>query len=59
MKRNTISTGKLGDRDCLSTFGETWWKITKGSLVIPKGDRIGTMYLCPHDIDYSNSVDFT
>ena len=39
MKRNQISTGQLGDSSCLSTFGETWWKITKGSLVIAKGDR--------------------
>ena len=31
MKRNLISTGQLGDGGCLSTFGETWWKITKGS----------------------------
>ena len=29
MKRNLISTGQLGDSGCLSTFGETWWKITK------------------------------
>ena len=36
MKRNLISTRKLGDRGCLSTFGEMWWKITKGSLVIEK-----------------------
>ena len=48
MKRNLISTGQLGDRCYLSTFGETWWKVTKGSMVIAKGDRIGTLYLCPH-----------
>ena len=30
-----------------------YWKITKGALVITKGDRIGTLYLCPHNIDYS------
>ena len=41
------------------TFGETWWKVTKGSMVIAKGDRIGTLYLCPHNADYSISVDFT
>ena len=47
MKINLISTGKLGDGGCLSTFGEMWWKVTKGSMVIAKGDRIGTLYLCP------------
>ena len=36
MKRNTISTGQLVDRCCLSRFGRTWWKITKGALVIKK-----------------------
>ena len=56
MKINLISTGQLGDRGCLSTFGETWWKITKGSLVIAKGDRVGALYLCPHNTDYSISV---
>src|SRR5713226_7055168 len=53
MKRNLISTGQLGDSGCLSTFGETWWKITKGSLLIEKGDRVGTLYLCPHNTYYS------
>ena len=36
MKRNMISTGQLVDGGCLSTFGKTWWKITKGSLAIEK-----------------------
>ena len=56
MKRNMISTGQLGDVGYLSTFGETWWKVTKGSMVIAKGNRIGTLYLCPHNTDYSISI---
>ena len=36
MKINMISTWQLENSGCLSTFGETWWKITKGSLVIKK-----------------------
>ena len=36
IKRNLISTGQLGDSGCLSTFGKTWWKITKGAMVIAK-----------------------
>ena len=56
MKINLSSTRQLGDSGCLSTFGETWWKITKGSLVIAKGDRVGTLYLCPPYIDYSISI---
>ena len=53
MKMNKISTGLLGYRDCLSTFGKTWWNITKGELVIEKGDRIGTLYFCTHNTNYS------
>ena len=56
MKRNLISTGKLGDSGCLSMFGKTWWKINKGALVITKGDMIGMFYLCPHNTDYSMFV---
>ena len=52
MKRNLISTGQLGDNGCLSTLGKTWWKITKGALVIEKGDRICMLYFCPHNNDY-------
>ena len=40
-------------------FGKTWWKITKEALVIEKGDRIGALYLCPHNTDYSISITST
>ena len=53
MRRNMISIGKLGDSGCLSTFGNTWWKITKGELVITKGYRICMQNLCAHNTDYS------
>ena len=56
MKRNLISIEQLGDSGYLSTFGETWWNITKGSLIIEKGDRVGMLYLYPHNNDYSISV---
>ena len=56
MKRHLISTGQLGNSGCLSTFGKMWWNIAKGALVITKGHRVGTLYLCPHNTDYSISV---
>ena len=56
IKRNIVSTGKLGDRNCLFMFGKMSWKINKGALVIEKGDRIGMFYLCPHNTDYSISI---
>ena len=51
-----ISILKLGDSGCLSMFVKTWWKITRGALVIEKGYRVGTLYLFPHNTDYSISV---
>ena len=56
MKINLISIGQLGDSVCFSMFGKKWWKIIKQALVIEKGDRIGTLYLCAHNTDYSISV---
>ena len=35
---------------CLEKCGET---VTKGSMVIEKGDRICMLYLCPHNTNYS------
>ena len=52
MNINIISTGQLGASGYLSTFGKAWCKITKGSLVIEKGDMVGMLYLCPHNTDY-------
>ena len=52
MKINMISTGKFGDSGFVSMFGKTWWKISEKELVISKGDRIGTLYLCPHNTNY-------
>ena len=40
-------------------LGKTWWTITKGALVIEKGDRVGTLYLCPRNIDDYISIDST
>jgi len=30
----------------MSTFTDKMWKVTKGSLVITKGEKVGTLYLC-------------
>ena len=37
----------------MTTFTDKTWKATKGSLVIEKGEKVGTLYLCN---DTSNSV---
>ena len=37
----------------MTTFTNKTWKVTKGSLVIAKGEKVGTLYLCN---GISNSV---
>ena len=43
--KNLISAGQLDDEGCNTTLGKNQWKITKGSLVGAKGDKVGTLYL--------------
>ena len=53
LKKNLISTGQLGSEGCVTTFTDKAWKVTKGALVIEKGEKVGTLYLCN---GISNSV---
>ena len=53
LKKNLISTGQLGSEGCVKTFTDKFWKVTKGALVIAKGEKVGTLYLCN---GISNSV---
>ena len=46
MSRNLISTGQLGDEGCVVTFNDKNWKVSKGYLVVEKGVKVGTLYLC-------------
>ena len=46
LKKNLISTGQLGGEGCVTTFKDKTWKVTKGALVIAKGEKVGTLYLC-------------
>eukprot|EP00253_Pinus_taeda_P026572 PITA_26572 len=46
LKKNLISTGQLGGEGCVTTFTDKAWKVTKGALVIAKGKKVGTLYLC-------------
>jgi len=38
----------LGGEGCVTTFTDKTWKVTKGALVIEKGDKVGKLYLCNH-----------
>ena len=53
LKKNLISIGQLGGEGCVTTFTDKTWKVTKGSLVIEKGEKVDTLYLCN---GISNSV---
>ena len=53
LKKNLISTGQLGSEGCVKTFTDKTWKVTKGALIIEKGEKVGTLYLCN---GISNSV---
>jgi hypothetical protein len=46
IRKILISTGQLGSEGCISIFTDKTWKIIKGSLVIAKGEKVGTLYLC-------------
>ena len=56
LRRNLISTWQLGSEGCISTFIEKAWKVSKGPLVIVKGEKVGTLYLCISNADSSLSL---
>ena len=53
LRNNLISTGQLGSEGCVSTFIDKTWKVTKGALVVAKGEKVGTLYLCKGNVDSS------
>jgi hypothetical protein len=57
MRKNLISTGKLASEGCIYTFIDKAWKVTKGSLVIEKGEKVGTLYFCTSNVDSFISLD--
>jgi hypothetical protein len=59
LRKNLISTGQLASEGCISVFTDKTWKVIKGSLVITKGEKVGTLYLCIGNTDSSIGVDTT
>jgi hypothetical protein len=51
LRKNIISTGQLASEGCISIFTDKVWKVTKGSLVTAKGEKVCTLYLCTGNID--------
>jgi hypothetical protein len=56
---NIISTWQLTSEGYISIFTYKVWKVTKGSLVITKGEKVGTLYLCTGNTNSSISLDST
>ena len=46
LSKNLISAGKIGDEGYVVTFNDKKWKVSKGSLIVTKGVKVGTLYLC-------------
>ena len=59
LRKNPISIGQLESKGCISIFTDKVWKVTKGSLVITKGEKVGTLYLCTGNTDSFISLDST
>jgi hypothetical protein len=59
LRENIISIGQLASEGCISIFTDKVWKVTKGSLVITKGEKVGTLYLCTGNTNFSISLDST
>jgi hypothetical protein len=56
LRKNLISTRQLASEGFISIFTDKTWKVIKGSLVIAKGEKVGTLYLCTGNTDSSISL---
>ena len=45
IRLNLISTSRLDDEGFTNSFGESKWKLIKGSLVVEKGKKQNTFYV--------------
>jgi hypothetical protein len=56
LRKNLISTGQLASEGFISIFTDNMRKVIKGSLVIEKGEKVGTLYLYTCNTNYSISL---
>jgi hypothetical protein len=56
LRKNLISIGKLASEVCISIFTDNLCKVTKVSLEIEKGEKVGTLYLCTSNTNSSISL---
>jgi hypothetical protein len=43
LRKNIISIRQFSSEGCISVFTDKVWKVTKGLLVITKGEKVGTL----------------
>ena len=56
MKKNLISIGKLSGEGCVTTFVDKTWKVSKATMVIEKGEKVGMLYLYKGISNYVNAL---
>jgi hypothetical protein len=59
LRKYLNSIGQLSSEGCISIFTDKMWKDINGSLVIEKGEKVGTLYLCTGNTNSSISLSST
>ncbi|KAK2983644.1 hypothetical protein RJ640_023178 [Escallonia rubra] len=59
LQKNLISVSGLDREGYFVAFGEKQWKVTKGSMVVARGERVGTLYTLSGTHNHSISLAFT
>ena len=59
LMRNLISIGQLDDEGYTTTFGDGAWKVSKGAMVVARGNKTGTLYMTTSCRDMVAVVDST
>ncbi|KAK3022595.1 hypothetical protein RJ639_046200 [Escallonia herrerae] len=59
LQKNLISVSGLDREGYFVAFGEKQWKVTKGSMVVARGERVGTLYTLSGTYNHSISLAFT
>ncbi|KAK3038516.1 hypothetical protein RJ639_029316 [Escallonia herrerae] len=59
LQKNLISVSGLDREGYFVAFGEKQWKVIKGSMVVARGERVGTLYTLSGTHNHSISLAFT
>ena len=57
LKRMLISVGQLDDEGSRVEFGNQQWKVSKGSMVVARGKKRGSLYMVEVSADEINTAD--